>query len=740
MHPASLALRFGSDRPRTTIPVFLSALRQRRWPLLATVVLVPLSAYAVVRQVTPLYTATGSLIYEPAIFTLREMQSILRTDPTTEAMMASQAELLQSLKNAQRVAERGNLYGSPEFNAALRPPGLLHQSIWVLRGLLGMETDAPPEPQVYGPSPDVARESALVAVRSALHAVPVRGSHVVEVSFTAQDPIVAAAGVNNAMDAYIKDQYAAKHLMVDRTNDLLDKQAAALRSQVARAERDIAVYRGDHGLSHGMHASSDSEEITHLTEDLVKARTDLANANGHLDAARGNAGSAAMAAIAPSVVQLRAQLERLGAQIQSQQTRLGAAHPDSQGLSRQYAETQRSLAGEVARVMAATEAEQRIAQGRVTALEQEFRRAQDNEARAARAGLPLDAMIRDLDAARAQLLAVLERKQQTAQQAAVETSEAHEISQAIPPARPTSPRTVEVMAAASTGGVFLGLMLVYLLHLADSTLHSGDEVRAISGLMCFARVPEVGRGALGHGSIQDYAARRPLTPFAEQIRALRAGLWFCQREGAPGSPLVMAVTSGRPAEGKTIITMSLGRTAQIAGERVLAIECDLRQPSFARRFNRDPGASSRAGLSEILRGQADWRDCVQQDDLSGVAFIAGGRPSGDVLGLFLSESMAGLLRGARTEYDLILLDLPPVQAMTEARVIAAVADATLLCVRWRSTPGATLLNALELLHDARAHVVGTVLTRVDPRAHLRSGYADGEVYHRRYRTYDGDSG
>ena len=73
--------------------------------------------------------------------------------------------------------------------------------------------------------------------------------------------------------------------------------------------------------------------------------------------------------------------------------------------------------------------------------------------------------------------------------------------------------------------------------------------------------------------------------------------------------------------------------------------------------------------------------------------------------------------------------------MTEARVAAGLADATLVCVRWRSTQGKTLLRALEILRDAHAHVIGTVLTRVDLRVHLRSGNADAGVYHRRYKAY-----
>jgi Mrp family chromosome partitioning ATPase len=116
-------------------------------------------------------------------------------------------------------------------------------------------------------------------------------------------------------------------------------------------------------------------------------------------------------------------------------------------------------------------------------------------------------------------------------------------------------------------------------------------------------------------------------------------------------------------------------------------------------------------------------------------FIVAGNPSDDTLGLFLSDGMRRLLAEVRDDYDLILLDAPPVEAMTEARVAAALADATLLCVRWRSTQIKTLVHALELLNDVHAKTMGIVLTRIDPRVHLRSGYADAGVYHRRYRAY-----
>jgi capsular exopolysaccharide synthesis family protein len=704
---------------------FLSAVRQRRGTLIATIMLVPLCAYLTLRQITPLYTATGSLIYDPSEYKPQELQSILRADPTTESIMASQAEILHSLHIAEQVASRGNLFANPEFNAALRPPGSIHRMITTVRWLLGMETETPHKP-IYGPVWDRSRDRTLLAVQDALHATAVRSSHVVEVTFIADDPVVAAAAVNNAMDAYIKEQYAAKHRAVESATRLLEKQATDLRKQVHNAEERVSGYRSEHGLSEGMHAGVDTEQITHLTEDLAKAQSDQADANARLDAARGRAGAEAQAAVAPSVAALRAQQDQLAGQIKAQQVRLGSAHPDVISLDRQYADGQRALQAEIARVVAATAAEQHAATERVKLLDEDLAQAKVAAESSARTRIPLNAMTRDLDAARGQLQAVLDRSEQTAQQAAIESSEGHEISQAIPPEHPSSPRPVQAMAAAMAASIFLGLLLVYVLHLMDSTLHGSDEVRDVSGVPCLALLPEVGKRALGHLKIQDYVVRRPLTAFAEQVRTLRAGLSL-----DIDHPQIIAVTAARPAEGKSLLTLALGRSTQLGGERVLAIECDIRQPTFQHRLE----GQATPGLLDVLRGEVEWQNAVQDDPITGMKFIAAGKPGGDVLGLFLLDEMRQFLGELRDHYDLILLDAPPIEAMTEARIAAMLADATLLCVRWRSTQTETLLHALEVLRDAHAKIIGTVLTRVDPRVHLRSGHADAGVYHRRYKAY-----
>ncbi len=714
----------------------ISVLWRRKLAIIVCAVLVPLLAWVALGQMTPRYTATGTLLYDPNENKVREMQSILRTDPVTDSVMASQAEILQSLHIAQKVAERGNLFDNPEFNKSLRPPSLSARVMAGLRGMLGMEptptpTPTPPAGPVTGPGIGPERNATILAVQAALRANATRFSRTIEVSFTAEDRLVAAAAVNNAMDVYVKDQYAAKYRAVRRTTEMLERRVRELRAEVRRGEDNIAAYRSEHRLSQGMRAGMDAEQISLLSEDLVRARGELTHAEGRLDAAHGKAGAGAQAAIAPSVVQLRLQQDQIASQVQARQARFGPNHPEAESLRRQLAEAQRAVAAETTRVVSSIESEHRSARARVASLEQSLRDAQQETNRAGQAHIALNAMTRDVEASRAQLQSVLQSIQQTAQQAAVETSEAREISQALPPEHPSWPRSGPLMAGAAVSGLFIGLLLATILQVADTTLRSGEDTRAVSNLPCFALLPEVGRRALGHLSIEEYVARRPLTIFAEQVRALRAGLWF----GA-NRPRVIAMTAARPAEGKTVVSIALGRSAALSGERVLIIESDLRQPRFARRL----GAQFEFGLADYLKGEAVLEDVIQLDQLSGMHYIhAGKSTSGSggahLPGLFMSETMARLLATVRQDYDLVLLDAPPVQAMTEARVVAAIADATVLCVRWRSTPRATLRLALDLLEDAHANVVGTVLTRVEPRIHLRSGAADAEVYHRRYKQY-----
>jgi polysaccharide biosynthesis transport protein len=576
------------------LEALLAMLRRRKLPMVLSATLVPLLACIAITQTTPRYTGMGAVIYDPSAYAARELQSILRADPTTDAVMASQIEILQGLRMAERLTDRFDLDRYPEFNPALLPPSLWRSfANGILRWL--------------GPgavNPQSQHQVVIRAAQKAIGAKTVKASRVIEISFTATSPSLAADAANALIELYLGDQLALKADAVRHANNWLDAQVGELRREVREAEDRIAAYRAREGLVQGVQAGLDTEQVSRLSADLVQARNDLAEAQSRLDAARGRSGGVGQAVIAPSVVALRSQQDQLSGQIQSLLARLGPNHPTVVGLRGQLAELERAAGAETGRVLAANDAEVRTARGRIAALEQSLNEARAQVARSARSQIPLNVMQRDADAARGLLQTVLERLQQTAQQAAIEIPDARIVSSALPPDQPSSPKTLLLMAAASVFGVCFGLLLVYLLETMDGTFRSGDEIRAVLGLPCFALIPQLRRTALRRVRVEDYATEKPLSPFAEQLRALRAGLWL-----GPEHPRVVAITAARPSEGKTTIAIALGRSAALSGERVIVLDCDVRQPSFGRLMRADGGL----GIVDCLLGHAQLEQVIQKD-------------------------------------------------------------------------------------------------------------------------------
>ncbi len=718
-----------------SIAALATMVRRRKFILLLCALIVPILAWIGLQQVTPRYTAIATVMFEPQDYRANELQSILRDDPTTDAVLASQVEIIRSRAIAERVGDRLDLSKRPEFNWYIREPSPVGDWFARTRRFLGdgiarvFPATAPWfEPAVeQEPSAEAVRESMIQTVRDAIVPRVLRGSRVIEIGFMSENPQVAARAANLVAEYYATDQLENKFDAVRRANEWLETRIGQLRGEVTQAEEKIARFRAESGLVQGVSSVLTTEQMQKLNADLLAARNDLALAEARVGQARGrNAGATVTANQSGTVQALRLQQAQLRAELRRLRSQFGANHPDVQRVEGQLNEISASLGGEIGRAVTVAETDVRAARERVRILEDTLRTTSQQIEQNAEAEIPLRALEREADAARNLFQAVLARSQQIAQQTAIEKPDARTLTPATPPGQPSSPKTLIIMAGAIVGGIAFGLLVVYLLEMVDSSFRSGEDVRTVLGLPCFALVPQIKRGLLGRMRVEDYVARKPLSAFAEALRALRAGLWL----GAE-HPRVIAITAARPGEGKTITAIALGRSAAMNGERVCVLDCDIRQPSFGR-LMRAEGAQ---GIVDCLLGNARAEDIIRKDWLTSMDFIPAGAAETHSLGLFMSDAMTKLLDRLREDYDLILLDAPPAFAMADARVVARLADATLLCVRWRDTPRSVVRNSLELLEDAKAHVVGAALTRVDAKVHSRSGFADAEVYHPRYGAY-----
>lgn len=714
----------------------LAALRRRRHVLVLCALLFPLAAFIAAKQLTPRYSAATTVMFEPTEYSARELQSILRDESTTDAVLASQTEVIRSLSVARRIAARFDLAERPEFAWWVRAR-LEREGWWYSARAAAAERLEPvapwlaewvaPPPPPRMPSAEAAEIMAAEAVRDAMVVQVVRNSRVISIRFTSEDRRLAQEVANHAAEIYIADQLEAKFNAVRRASDWLDSRVAQLRREVQVTEGRIAELRTSSGLTRGVNAGLATEQISRINMDLIEARNQLATAEARLAAARGGGGGADLTALGAANLTAqrgardaaRQELERLSAS-------LGANHPDVRAARGRLAEAERAVGGETARVVQALDAEARASRARVGSLERALREQEGRVNENQGAEIQLAALEREAEASRSLLRAVLERSQQTVSQTAIEKADARVLSPATLPLSPSFPKVPLFVGAALALGLLFGLLVVWFLEQADSTIRSGDEVRSALNLPCLALVPMLKRGLLGRHRVEDYIVRKPLSPLAESMRTLRATLWL----GAE-PPRVIVITAARPGEGKTTTAVSLARSAAMNGERVLLMDCDVRQPSLGRTF-RCEGA---AGITDLLLGQAVLERIIRRDHLTTLDYIPAGAAEIHSLGLFMSEAMAGLLDRVRRDYDLIVLDAPPALAMADARVVARLADATVLCVKWRDTPRSVVRNSLGLLEDAHARIVGAALTQVDARVHGRSGYADAEVYHPRYGGY-----
>ena len=714
------------------------SLWRHKWVLLLCILLVPAIAWAALKQLTPLYTATASVIYEPSAYNEKELQSILTPDTTTDEVIASQVQVIQGLHSAERIADRFDLDKNPEFNGSLRPKttfaaitdgitsGIEGGIAFLIRPVFPAAADSLVA-AAHPPTPEEIHRSVIVAVQNAITAEAVRQSHVINVSFTSKSRTLASDVANDLANLYISDQLQLKFNAVRGANKWLEGQAHELQQQVQANENKIAQYRASQGLTQGVQANLATEAVSRLSSNLDEANNELAQAQGQVSAAHGRMGNSAQAAISPSVVALRAQRDALQAQLQSLMSHLGPNHPTVISMRQQLSVLSSEVNAETGQVMAASDAAVRAARAKVAGLQEQLRDARERVATASQAEIPLDAMQREGDASRTLLQTVLDSIQRLSQQAAIETSDARVVSAALPPAEPSFPKTKILLPASVLLGFCVGFLLVYLLELTQSKFRSGYDIRNVLGLNCLAQIPQIDREKEGVSGMEEYLVQKPFSLGAEQVRALRAALWL----GA-SRPKVVAIAAARPGEGKTTTSICLARSAALAGERIVVVECDTRKPSFAKLM----GIKEKTGLLEFLSGTAPLEDVIHTDKLTSFDYIpAGVAGRSNSHALFMSENMVMLLERLRRDYDLVVLDLPPVIAMTDARIVSSLAEATLLCIRWQTTPRAVAKHCYEMLQDAGANVVGAALTRVNMRAHARSGHTDAEAYHSRYAPY-----
>ncbi len=295
------------------------------------------------------------------------------------------------------------------------------------------------------------------------------------------------------------------------------------------------------------------------------------------------------------------------------------------------------------------------------------------------------------------------------------------IDEARIPLRPSKPNRTLIVIIGLLLGAGLAVGYVFVKNYFDDTIKTPDDIenRKINVL---AWVPHFESNLAGDESVQFIVDKLPDSIPSEAFRALRTRIQFSRVNTETLKTLL--ITSSAPQEGKTTIAVNLAGSFAHSKKKVLLIDCDLRKPSVHKLF----GASRTPGLIDFLTGNAKFNEVLTSSSISNLSFITSGTIPPNPAEMLDSQEMRNLLKKLRDDYDLIILDSPPIIAVTDSEILTSMVDGTLLVVSSENTEIEMMERSVELIRRENTQFLGTVLNNFS----YKSGYGS---YYKYYYYY-----
>ena len=285
---------------------------------------------------------------------------------------------------------------------------------------------------------------------------------------------------------------------------------------------------------------------------------------------------------------------------------------------------------------------------------------------------------------------------------------------------PSRPDKSRIMAMALVLGLMLGVGLALVLDWKDQRLRSADEITAILGIPVLGTVPTMhGKESIVERGQQ--VRQDPTSPVAEAYKTIRTAVYF----GVPdGEARTLLVTSPAPGDGKTTLTSNLAIAMAQAGQRTLIIDADFRKPMQHKVFEMD----QEPGLSNVLVGRAQLAEVIRPTGVEHLSVMPCGPIPPNPSELLNSRAFADLIAKLTDQYDRVLFDSPPVMPVTDARILGALCDVTLLVLRAEKSTRKAGEQARDSLLSVGSNLLGVVVNDVNPHK-SRYGYYSGYGYY-----------
>ncbi|AXV14998.1 chromosome partitioning protein ParA [Neorhizobium sp. SOG26] len=723
----------------------LISVARRQWPVfgLCLIFFLALGSFYCFTAV-PRFTARTSVLIDGVNSQVVEQLSSVAGVLDDEASFLGQVELLKSEAIAFAVIDGLKLQDNSEFMRGAPNPFLR-----VPRSLLTFFRPARP------PSgPDAMRRQALEVISRDMEIARIGRSYVIEISFTANSAELAASVATAVADYYLADKLESKTSATRRAGDWLQLRIEDLRHQSLQADAAVQRFRAANGLLVANDTLLSDQKLVDISLSLNAARTETEKAQARVEAIQAVVESGAEEGVvgdaleSPVINTLRQKFLEASRRHSEIVRRSGEAHAQAERLKEEMAEYKRLMFDELKRIAQSYQNDLAVATSRERQIGEGLVKATAVSLTASETQVQLREL--ELTAATYRNLyqTFLQRYHEAVQQQSFPVTEARVIARAMPPVTPSEPRIPLVLAVSVVLGCAAGAGAAAFREASDRGFRAGEQVRQVLGLRFLGYLshvaplvdslpkPPSGKHEIrSKDPIADFATEFPLSPFAETLRNVR----LAAELEIPKRGKVIGIISVVAGEGKSTVAINLAKLLA-QGASTILIDADLRNPGATRTI----AQHAQEGLLEVLLSGDPPSSRALKDPESGALFLPTvmKRRIPRSSELLASGHMARLLAQAAEAHDYVLLDLPPVAPIIDARAVMPHLDAFVLVVEWGKTPPKLVAEILAAEPQLKELCLGIILNKVDSRKmKLYREYGSSQYYaspHNAYHHEDPD--
>jgi polysaccharide biosynthesis transport protein len=283
-----------------------------------------------------------------------------------------------------------------------------------------------------------------------------------------------------------------------------------------------------------------------------------------------------------------------------------------------------------------------------------------------------------------------------------------------PAARPLTKSHPKITLSLTMGGLVgagIGFAIALVLHFFDRRVRSRSQVRNLLGLDCLGQLPRIGKGTPLTRKHREHwleVNNAPYSQFSEALAHIKLRIAMGRRD----TPLkTLGVVSALPGEGKSTIASNLATLYSLQGLRTLIVDVDVRNSALSRAL----APKSQHGLTDALGKEAPISECVVSTGVDKLAIMPAGGGTGSMVNspeLFGSQRMHAVIQELTGRFDIVVFDMPPMELVKDGLALSPLLDGILVIAEWNETQLAVLADAVDALHEARAHLLGVVLSKV----------------------------